>query len=313
MTVITTILVMRPVRGHCAPAMHLQRISKLLWITALNLRHYTGPIDLLLYLVRRHEVDITDLPIAKITAQFAEFLEVLELIDFDLVGEFVVHGQYARRDQKPYGIAAARGGRARRSTLPKIPAANWSGNCWSTKSSRMPRSSWRIKQHSGNSVIRGSVTSGPPGARRRRSDHIKDVELWDLVSAFSRIVRQIDPEEQKSIVYDDTPISVYIDRVGKRVKQDQRVAFSSFFEGSNSKSKIVGIFLAILELLRNYYYRAVQEDESGEIWVMPPDPNRPRPVENATNADANGESTDVADTVLSSAPDSAGGPLPAAE
>ena len=123
--------------------------------------------------------------------------------------------------------------------------------------------------------------SGPPAGKRAAQDHIKDVELWDLVSAFSRIVRQIDPEEQKSIVYDDTPISVYIDRVGKRVKQDQRVAFSSFFEGSNSKSKIVGIFLAILELLRNYYYRAVQEDESGEIWVMPPDPNRPRPVENS--------------------------------
>src|SRR5690606_17157600 len=51
---------------------------------------YSGPLDLLLYLVRRHEVEIVDLPIAAITAQFLEFMEVLELIDLDLIGDFVV-------------------------------------------------------------------------------------------------------------------------------------------------------------------------------------------------------------------------------
>ena len=122
-------------------------------------------------------------------------------------------------------------------------------------------------------------------------------------------------------MYDDTPISVYIDRVGKRVKQDQRVAFSAFFEGSNSKSKIVGIFLAILELLRNYYFRAVQEDESGEIWVMPPDPNRSPPAESetdtatdtATDATADAEVADTAPADLSAATESGEALLPAPE
>lgn len=51
---------------------------------------FSGPLDLLLYLVRRNEVDIVSLPIARITGQFLQFLEVLELIDLDLVGDFVV-------------------------------------------------------------------------------------------------------------------------------------------------------------------------------------------------------------------------------
>src|SRR3990172_6462205 len=51
---------------------------------------FSGPLDLLLYLVRRSEVDVLDLPIARITAQFQEMLSVLELIDLDLAGDFVV-------------------------------------------------------------------------------------------------------------------------------------------------------------------------------------------------------------------------------
>ena len=50
---------------------------------------FTGPLDLLLYLVRRSEVDIRALPIAELTRQFQEFLDVLELLDLDLVGDFL--------------------------------------------------------------------------------------------------------------------------------------------------------------------------------------------------------------------------------
>ena len=56
----------------------------------VHLDLFSGPLDLLLYLVRRNEVDIIQLPISKITHQFLQFLEVLEFLDLDLVGDFVV-------------------------------------------------------------------------------------------------------------------------------------------------------------------------------------------------------------------------------
>ena len=56
----------------------------------VKLDSFSGPMDLLLYLVRRNEVDIVRLPIAKITAQFLQFLEVLQLLDLDLIGDFIV-------------------------------------------------------------------------------------------------------------------------------------------------------------------------------------------------------------------------------
>src|SRR4051794_31133390 len=56
----------------------------------VKLENFTGPMDLLLYLVRRNEVDIVQLPIARITIQFLQFLELLQLLDLDLIGDFVV-------------------------------------------------------------------------------------------------------------------------------------------------------------------------------------------------------------------------------
>ncbi len=244
----------------------------------VELATYSGPLDLLLYLVRRHEVDITDLPIARVTAQFCDFLEVLELIDFDLVGEFVV-------------LASTLVEIKSRMVLPRPEEEVPEVDVTEDPRSELVRQLLEYKKFKDAAKLLEDQAAQwqqryprlsderPAGGKNAAEHHIKDVELWDLVSAFSRIVRQIDPEEQKSIIYDDTPISVYIEKVGRRVKQDGRVAFSSFFEGTNSKSKIVGIFLAILELLRNYHYRAEQEEQSGEIWVMPPDPNRPRPDE----------------------------------
>jgi segregation and condensation protein A len=63
---------------------------------------------------------------------------------------------------------------------------------------------------------------------------------------------------------------VYVENIRARVRQAGRVAFSEFFEGASLRSKIVGIFLAILELLRHHGFRAEQPLEYGEIFVLTP-------------------------------------------
>ena len=77
-------------------------------------------------------------------------------------------------------------------------------------------------------------------------------------------------DEKSSIRDDDTPIAVHVERIGNQVRAEQRVAFTSLFDDASNRSRIVGIFLAILELLRHHAFRADQPDECGEIWVLPP-------------------------------------------
>jgi segregation and condensation protein A len=102
------------------------------------------------------------------------------------------------------------------------------------------------------------------------ADRIKEVELWDLVSALSRILRRNVVQKEGSIRYDETPIQVYMDQIGERVRSEGRVAFGTFFDKETLRSKIVGMFLAILELLRHHDFRAEQPVDFGEIWLLPP-------------------------------------------
>jgi segregation and condensation protein A len=237
----------------------------------VELDAFSGPLDLLLYLVRRQEVDILDLPIAEITARFLEFLEVLQVLDLDLVGDFIVMAsslieiksrtalpsddptpELVEPDEDPRADLVRQLLEYKRfkdaARMLEDQAAEWQ--------QRYPRLS----------------DDRPRGGGDPARDLIKEVELWDLVSALSRVLRKNTESSPATVLYDETPIGVYIERIKVRVLAERQVAFSSFFAGKNSRSQIVGIFLAILELLRHYKFRAEQPQDYHEIWVLPPLP-----------------------------------------
>lgn len=230
---------------------------------------YSGPLDLLLYLVRRNEVDVVDLPIATLTNQFDDFLQVLELIDLDMVGDFVVMAStlveiksrmvLPRADEEPDEPESAADPRGElieqlleyknfkdASRALEERAAEWQ--------ERYPRLS----------------DDRPRLAKDPAADRIKEVELWDLVSALSRVLRTKNVEKVGRIRYDETPIAVYMERIGERVRKEGRVPFSLFFQQTNDRGRVVGVFLAVLELLRHHAFRAEQPIPYREIWVLPP-------------------------------------------
>ena len=98
---------------------------------------------------------------------------------------------------------------------------------------------------------------------------IADAHVWDLVGAMSRVLRKKERRKPRQIVHDDTPIEVYIERVESVVREKGRAAFTEFFEEDMSRSKMVGIFLAVLELVRCGRLVAMQEDLFDEIWLEP--------------------------------------------
>ncbi|MCH8924303.1 MAG: segregation/condensation protein A [Planctomycetes bacterium] len=130
----------------------------------------------------------------------------------------------------------------------------------------------------------------PRGGKDPAADRIKDVELWDLVSALGRVLKSKEVDGQTRIQYDDTPISVIIERMSRRVRAEGRTPFSSFFEGTNDRRRIAGIFLALLELLRHDGFRAEQPVEFGEIWILPPreEPATDQDAEKKTPAPVDG-------------------------
>jgi segregation and condensation protein A len=113
---------------------------------------------------------------------------------------------------------------------------------------------------------------------------IQEVELWDLVSAFGRVLKARHAVARpESIRYDETPIHVYMQRIDDRVRREGRVAFTMFFESEVHKSTLVGMFLAVLELVRHQHARASQPALYGEIWIEPG--TKPLPADLAVVAD----------------------------
>ena len=236
----------------------------------VQLDSFSGPMDLLLYLVRRNEVDIVRLPIAKITTQFLQFLEVLQLLDLDLIGDFVVLASSLIEIKSRQVLPRAEEETAEEMPLADDPCNELIEQLLEYK--RYKDASLALEQQAAEWQERYPRLHDerPTVGKDPSADSIKEVELWDLVSALSRIVRIPNLEKEIAIRMDETPMSVFQEKIRERIALEGRVAFSAFFEGEKVQSRIVGVFLAILELIRHEGYRCEQPIDFNEIWVLPP-------------------------------------------
>ena len=238
----------------------------------VELEKFAGPLDLLLYLVRRNEVDIVDLPIATITKQFQEFLNLLQFLDLDLAGDFVV-------------MASTLAEIKSRLVLPAPPEEQELAETDSTSDPRtdliqkllehkkFKDAAQALQERAAQWQERYPRLSDerPQSGKDPSKDRIKEVELWDLVSALGRILKRHEIETTSTIRYDDTPIQTYVELIGERIRAEKQVDFSSLFDGETIRSKIVGMFLAVLELVRHHGFRAEQTLDFGEIVLRPPE------------------------------------------
>src|SRR5262249_27928610 len=94
---------------------------------------------------------------------------------------------------------------------------------------------------------------------------LRQVELWDLVSAFGRLMRETLTLQPQQIIVDQTPVHVYMESVLKRLEQESPLAFSNLFTPPYHRARLVGLFLAILELMKDRRIAAEQPQAFGEI------------------------------------------------
>jgi segregation and condensation protein A len=96
---------------------------------------------------------------------------------------------------------------------------------------------------------------------------VRAVELWDLVSAFGRLMRETMALQPQSIVVDQTPLHVYMEQIVQWLQRAGRVKFSELFTPPYSRGRLVGLFLAVLELTKARTIVPEQEAPFAEIWL----------------------------------------------
>lgn len=235
---------------------------------------FRGPLDLLLYLVRKREVEITEVSLAQVAEQFLEYLDVIKQLDVNAAGDFLaVAGallEIKSQHVLPHGDEVEEPlDDPRQDLVPRLLEY------------KKYRDAAAMLEERGRAWLQhfprldGDL---PPGEVDPADQPIEEVELWDLVSAFGRIIRESEAVKPASIVYDDTPIHVHMERIRALLAARGTLAFRELFPAGAHRSTLIGIFLAILELVRHHYVRVEQEQLFGEI-VLRPDVRCDAPVQ----------------------------------
>jgi segregation and condensation protein A len=228
----------------------------------VELTTFRGPLDLLLFLVKRDEVDICDIPIAKVTKQFLEYLNLLQVVDVEAAGEFLVMAatlmEIKSRMLLPRGEEQQKEEDDPRRELVKQlleykkykEAATLLEEQAERQLARLPR-----------------VPLEVPAPLDPARQPLRKVELWDLVSAFGRLLRETAALQPSQIVMDETPLHVHMGRILETLRQQSRATLSDLFTPPHTRGRLLGLFLATLELIKGCQVCAEQPEAFGEVWL----------------------------------------------
>lgn len=237
---------------------------------------FEGPLDLLLYLIRKEEVDIYEVNLTTLATQFLEYIEVMRLLDLEIAGEFLV-------------MAATLMYIKSRELLPKDKQVLTEGDDdledprWELirklveykkfKDAALHLQVREVEQE--NTFPR---LPGKPEFDVEDAVAQGNVSIFDLLNAVNTILkRSQDRTELRDVFEDRWTVSEKIEHLVRLSRERSRVKFSELFEGATSRSEVVVTFLALLELIRLRQLVAVQPEAFGEIDIIP----APRPAAGA--------------------------------
>lgn len=232
----------------------------------VDLQTFHGPLDLLIYLVKRNEVDILDIPIATIAEQFHLYLLAMQTLDIELAGDFI-------------DMAATLMLIKSRMLLP--PSSDMEEDEQDDPRRELVKQLLEYRKFKDAAAALETLAEQqvtriphyePPDPSPESAPRVKSVELWDLVSAFARLMRETQAFQPATISVDDTPQHVYEAQLMDRIAAAGRIRFLAAFTPPYQKARLIGIFLAILELIRNHGLGLDQPEPEGEIWLVA-DPN----------------------------------------
>ncbi len=228
----------------------------------VDLDVFAGPLDLLLYLVRKEEVDIYDIPIAKITDQYIRYIEMLKSLDIDLAGDFLVMAATLMQIKSAMLLPKAEPDRLdeddltdpRKELIRQLleykkfkDAANLLNAAASEQKERHPRP---------DTIVQNLRNDTEPEV------DIEQVSVWDLLEAFDLVCKSIGKVGDMSRIKDDTPIDLYQIEILHRLQTDGPTTFERIFESRTNRAVMIGLFLALLELIREKLIWAEQSAES---------------------------------------------------
>jgi segregation and condensation protein A len=229
----------------------------------VNIEEFEGPLDLLLHLIKKNEVDIYNIPIAAITRQYLEFMELLKELNLDIAGEFLVMAatllQIKSRmllpltpDEEEAEVEDPRAELVRRLL----------------EYQRYRDASYLLSSRNllGREVFARKFDS-PEFADLAQKEEPADVELFELIEAFRRVLARVSVETFHNVGADGISIAERIAEVLSLLHGGKTIGFEELFCDGMTRDLVVVTFLSILELCKLKLIRITQAESLGAIWL----------------------------------------------
>jgi segregation and condensation protein A len=250
---------------------------------------FEGPLDLLLYLIKKEEVDIYEVNLTRLATQFIEYIETMRMLDLEIAGEFLVMAAtlmfIKSRELLPVEQRAELEGEEEGED-PRWELIRQLVEYKKFKDAASQLQALELRQADVFARVPGKLEfeSEPPVARA-------DASIFDLVNAVNTVLKRFQQKpDQRDIFEDKWTVSEKIEHLLKLASERPRLKFSELFDSVTSRTEVVVTFLALLELIRLKQLVAEQPESFGEIEICRAEPQ----PETAAQATAlSGETTSL--------------------
>lgn len=220
---------------------------------------FEGPLDLLLYLIKRHNLDILDIPIAEITRQYMVYVELMKVLRLELAAEYLV-------------MAATLAEIKSRMLLPRITVNDGIEEDPRAELVRRLQEYERFKRAAENLDLLPRVgrdhfvmLADPPAM-----DHVKpqpEVSLQEMLSALTEVLKRANLKQTHQIVKEGLSVRERMTDILARINATEFTTFVSLFKAEEGRLGVVVTFIAILELSKQALIEIVQTEPYSSIYV----------------------------------------------
>ncbi len=229
---------------------------------AVKLDIFEGPLDLLLYLIQKHELDIHNIPITLITEQYLEHMDMLTVLNLDVAGEFLVMATLLMRIKSKMLLPVDHIDQDE--AVEEDPREELVQKLLEYMKFKDAAGQMRILEETRSD----SVRRHPEPIEYDDSDSpFINMSIFDLITAFSRVLKEMPKDVFHRVIKDEFTVAEKVEEILQRLKSGESVQFKTLFTQVKNKLEAITVFLALLELIRLKEVSFVQNKNFDDIEI----------------------------------------------
>jgi segregation and condensation protein A len=234
---------------------------------AIKLDIFEGPLDLLLYLIKKNEIDIYNIPVALITEQYLQYLKMIKSLNLDLAGEYLVMASTLIHIKSKMLLPEPEEPEEEEEEDPRAELVRQLLEYQAFKEAATNLGERPILER--DVFTRAAFLPEETEKSTTAEEELIEVSIFELIEAFHRLVSRIDKKELLEIDLEKMSLTDIINDIMERLSNEKNLTFDELLGERKERWRIIYTFLALLELVKLRMVKAYQTSAFGVIRIFP--------------------------------------------